>query len=120
MINFIKNIFSSPKYKIYRSDKNNDFYFVLVAKNGEVILSSEGYQTKEGAMNGISSVSINGKTKTNFEMRVSKDGKHYFVLKANNNKIIGVSEMYSQLSSSYNGIESVMSCCETKNIKFLD
>jgi uncharacterized protein YegP (UPF0339 family) len=118
MIKFIKNLFSSPKYRIHRSKNNNNFYFVLVAKNGEIILNSEGYLTKDGALNGIRSVSENGIDIFNFEVKKSKNGKFYFVLKANNNKIIGTSEIYDQMESAYVGIQSVRSCCGTSIIKF--
>jgi uncharacterized protein YegP (UPF0339 family) len=118
MIEFLKGIFSRSKYVIHRSEKNDNFYFSLIAKNGETILTSEGYQTKEGALNGISSVSVNGKYRDSFEIKKSKDNKHYFILKANNNKVIGTSEMYNHLDSATNGIESVMSCCESSSIKF--
>lgn len=118
MINFIKSLFSSPKYIVYKSDKNSNYYFNLLAKNGEVILTSEGYLNKDGVMNGVSSVSLHGKDMFNFEIRDSKDGKYYFVLKARNNKIIGTSEIYNSKSSASDGIESVISCCGTNVIKF--
>ena len=37
-------------------DKRGEFRFHLKAGNGEIIASSEGYQTKAGALNGIESV----------------------------------------------------------------
>ncbi len=118
MINFVRNLFSKPKYKIHRSKKDNNFYFSLIAKNGEIILTSEGYLARDGAINGINSVSIHGKNISNFEIKESKDKKYYFILIARNNKIIGTSEMYNQKDSALNGIESVMSCCTTNVIKF--
>ena len=36
-------------------DKRGGFRFNLVASNGEVIATSEGYKAKAGAMNGIES-----------------------------------------------------------------
>ncbi|PSV89358.1 YegP family protein [Photobacterium iliopiscarium] len=36
------------------------YYFVLKASNGEVIATSEMYQTKQAAENGIRSVQLNG------------------------------------------------------------
>ena len=118
MIDFIRNLFSNPKYRIHRSKNNDNFYFSLVAKNGEPILSSEGYLTKDGALNGIRSISENGTDIFNFEIRNSKDNKFYFVVKASNNKIIGTSEMYDEKESASVGIQSVMSCCKTTIIKF--
>lgn len=42
-------------FEVFQSEKNNKFYFNLKAKNGQIILSSQGYADKGGAMNGIES-----------------------------------------------------------------
>ena len=48
-----------PKYEIFKSDKDAQFYFHLRAGNGEIILASEGYTAKESAIKGILSVGAN-------------------------------------------------------------
>lgn len=50
-----------PKYKIFK-DKAGEFRFNLSASNGEVIATSEGYSSKEGCLNGISSIQRIGKS----------------------------------------------------------
>ena len=45
-------------YEIFKS-KNGQFYWRLKARNGEVIAISEGYTSKENAINGIRSVQEN-------------------------------------------------------------
>ncbi len=47
-----------PKFELYE-DKGGEFRFRLKAKNGEVIATSEGYTSKNGALNGIESVKEN-------------------------------------------------------------
>ena len=44
-----------PKFEVY-NDKAGNFRFRLKAKNGEIILSSEGYTAKASWKNGIDSV----------------------------------------------------------------
>ena len=44
-----------PKYQIF-IDESSKFRFNLSASNGEIIAASEGYQTKQGCMNGINAV----------------------------------------------------------------
>lgn len=44
-----------PKFEIYL-DKAGEYRFNLKAKNGEIILSSEGYKAKASCENGIQSV----------------------------------------------------------------
>jgi hypothetical protein len=45
----------NPKYQIFY-DKSCGYRFHLNAKNGEIIAASEGYETKEGCLNGINAV----------------------------------------------------------------
>ncbi|MEP6805617.1 MAG: YegP family protein [Flavobacterium sp.] len=86
---------------------NGEFQFNLKARNGQTILSSEGYSSKSACTNGIESVQKNSKDDTKFEKLESKSGKWYFNLKATNGQIIGSSEMYESVSGRDNGIESV-------------
>jgi uncharacterized protein YegP (UPF0339 family) len=87
--------------------KKDKFRFNLKAGNGQVILSSETYNTKASARNGIESVKKNSKGDDRFERRAAKDGSPYFVLLAKNNEIIGKSQMYASKSNMENGIDSV-------------
>ena len=88
--------------------KNEEFQFNLKATNGQIILTSEGYSTKAACMNGVESVKKNSQEEKRFEVLESKNGKHYFNLKATNGQIIGSSQMYESLASCQNGVQSVM------------
>ena len=46
-------------FELFQSENNQKYYFNLKAKNGQVILSSQGYADKSGAKNGIESVKTN-------------------------------------------------------------
>jgi len=50
---------SNPKYQIYFDDQNK-YRFRLKAKNGEIIAQGEGYDTKEGCLNGIEALRNGG------------------------------------------------------------
>lgn len=104
-------------FKLTQSEKNNEYYFNLKAGNHETILSSEGYTTKAAALNGIESVKKNGTEEGRFERKESKNGKHYFNLKATNGQIIGSSEMYESKAGMDNGIASVMKNAADAEIK---
>ena len=86
---------------------HDQFMFNLKAANGEIILTSELYKSKESALNGIESVKTNSPHDEQFERKQSTSGKPYFALKAKNHETIGRSEMYSSDSARDNGIESV-------------
>lgn len=88
---------------------NGEFQFNLKADNGQVILTSEGYSSKAGCENGISSVKTNSQDDSKFDRKTSSNGKPYFNLKASNGQIIGTSEMYESTSGRDNGIASVKS-----------
>ena len=87
--------------------KNGEFQFNLKATNGQVILTSEGYNTKAACLNGVESVKKNAANPDRFEVKVAKNGKPYFNLKASNGQVIGASQMYSSEVTMKNGIASV-------------
>jgi uncharacterized protein YegP (UPF0339 family) len=93
-------------YKIHRAS-NNQFYFVLEAENGKVILSSEMYMRMESVLEGINSVRINLVIDDRFIRKTENSGKPYFVLVAANREPIGTSEMYSSKAAMEKGVESV-------------
>lgn len=98
---------SKEKFTLFKSEKNSQFYWNLKASNGEIILQSEGYHNKHDALNGIVSVKTHAPSDHFYERLKAVDGSFYFVLKAKNSKVIGVSEMYKTAASRDNGIESV-------------
>jgi len=87
--------------------KNGEFQFNLLAGNGEIILTSEGYASKPSCLNGVKSVMKNAGEVKRFESKVAKNGKFHFNLKATNGQVIGSSEMYDSQSTCENGITSV-------------
>ncbi|MEW7292927.1 YegP family protein [Aquimarina sp. 2304DJ70-9] len=90
-----------------KNKEGSSFHFTLKAKNGQVILSSEVYNSKSAAENGISSVKKNSPEDGRYERKTAKNGKFYFNLKAGNGQVIGSSQMYSSESGMENGINSV-------------
>ncbi len=97
------------------------FKFDLKAGNGETILTSEVYGSKDTCLNGVNSVKKNciggvedqtvelvvSVKHPKFEMYQDKAGEYRFRLKASNGEIIGTSEGYKSKNSCENGIESV-------------
>jgi len=94
------------KFEI-KKDKAGKLRFNLVASNGQVILSSEAYNSKSACDNGIESVRKNSQNDKMYDKKKAKNGRPYFSLKASNGQIIGDSQRYSSPSSMANGIASV-------------
>ena len=97
----------AAKFQIFESSVNGQYYYRLRSANNEIILSGEGYTTKQSCLNGVSSVKNNAPYDSRYERRVSTNNKYYFVLKAANGEIIGVSEMYESSYGRDNGIAAV-------------
>ena len=109
------------KYVITRNPKGK-YHFDLVSKNGEVILSSQMYVARKGALKGVRSTVKNAKiapvedrtTKEykacpipKFVIEKGRDKKIYFELVANNGKAIGKSQGYTTMAAAKAGIKSV-------------
>ncbi len=94
------------KFEIKKS-KNDKFFFNLLASNGQIILSSEMYESKASALNGIASVQKNAPDDKRYARLEGKNKASYFTLKAGNHQVIGKSEMYDSEKARDNGIKSV-------------
>lgn len=90
-----------------KQSESGKYSFNLKAGNGQVILTSQMYDGKDGALNGIESVKKNAADDANYERKTSSAGDPFFNLKAGNGQIIGKSEMYKTAAAMENGIESV-------------
>jgi uncharacterized protein len=85
---------------------NGSWYFNLSSGNGNVLLSSEGYSTRLGALNGMLSVLDNGAYADRYVAVKNADGKYHLNLKAGNNEIIATTQAYSTKSSATRAIGS--------------
>jgi len=94
------------KFEMY-TGKDNQYRFRLKARNGEIILKSEGYTAKSNCEKGIESVKKNAPLNTQYERLISSQGDPYFNLRARNGEIIGTSETYSASAAMEVGIASV-------------
>ena len=105
--------------------------FNLKAGNGEIIATSEVYNSEASCMKGIASVvrnapiaalenqTVEGYAKEKcpkFEVYLDKAGEYRFRLKATNGQIIAVGESYKQLAGCLNGIESIRKNAAENNI----
>lgn len=82
---------------------DGQYYFNLVAANGQTTLRSEGYKTLAAAKKGIAAVVTAGASSKNFEVKLASNGDYYFTLKAANNEIVGMSQLYASKSSATRG-----------------
>ncbi len=95
----------SAKFVMTKSG-DGEFFFSLKAENGERILTSEGYESKQSAVVGAEAVKSSAAQDARYERKESGSGESYFVLKAENGEPIARSEMYSSTSAMESGIDS--------------
>lgn len=93
------------KFEILQSA--GGYRFNLKAGNGEIVFSSESYQSESAARQGAQSVVSNSMEDARYERKTDSSGANYFVLKAANGEIIGKSESYSSEAAMEKGIQSV-------------
>lgn len=105
-------------YVIRKSSAAQPFHFVLRAGNNEVILTSENYVSKQGALSGIASCQVNSPIDERYLRKESTASQPYsFLLKAANGEVIGRSENYATVTSRDKGIASVKENGPTKDIR---
>lgn len=92
---------------VIEKGSSGKYRFNLRAGNHEIILTSETYEAKSGAENGIESVRKNAKDDARYVRKTSSNGSPYFTLTAGNGQVIGTSELYSSTAARDKGIESV-------------
>jgi uncharacterized protein YegP (UPF0339 family) len=92
--------------------KDGRFYFHLLAGNGQKVLQSQGYTSKESALNGVDSVGFNGQHAEAYQLLQAQDGEWYFNLLAGNYQTIATSEMYVSKSNAQRAISSITALLE--------
>ena len=97
--------------------QNGQFYFNLKSANNKVILASEGYVAKDGALNGINSIRSNVIQQEN--ILTAANGKFYFVWVAGNNRITGQSQLYKTAAGAKNGAAAVRSVAFNKGTQIV-
>lgn len=96
----------NPKFQVFKSAANGEYYYRLRSRNGEITLNGEGYKSKQSCYNGIASVKEN----TPYDNRYDRKDSYVsytFNLKAANGEIIGRGETYTSRAARENGIEAV-------------
>jgi uncharacterized protein YegP (UPF0339 family) len=96
---------SSPAHFDLWSDEGA-WYFHVASSSGEIVLASEGYTSRIGALGGILSVLDNGTVKARYHLSTGQDGQSYVTLSATNGQVIATTEGYSTASNARRGIDA--------------
>lgn len=94
------------RFELFKASTGK-FHFGLRAGNGEVVLVSEAYASKQGAKHGIDSVLANGVYTERFDRIEGEEGEVRIRLLANNGETIGHGEAYSSASNADRAIDRI-------------
>jgi len=88
---------------------DSQIYFNLESGNGDILLSSEGYTSRAGALNGLLSVLDNGGLASRYSVDSGVDGQYYINLKSGNGQVIATSAPYPIYSYATRGVDACIS-----------
>lgn len=94
---------------------DGQYYFSLVAGNGQNVLRSEGYKTLASANKGIASVQANGTATASFDILEASNGEYYVNLHAKNHEVIGTTELYSSKSNATRAASTIRALVKLLN-----
>ena len=83
------------------------FHFNFFAKNGQIVLSSESYESDAAAFNGAFAVQTEGAKDAAYTIKESASGSFYFTVTALNGQVIGMSQQYTTRQSATDGVASL-------------
>jgi len=92
---------------------NDGWHFHLAAGNGAILLTSEAYSSRTGAINGVLSLETNGVDPAQYSLKQAANGGYLLHLNAANNEIISFSQTYSSKSNATRAITSCVKAVTT-------
>jgi uncharacterized protein len=105
---------AAGRFEIFRG-VDNQYYFHLIAGNGEKVLQSEGYLKLAGAQTGVDSVRQHAVDAKGMKLLQATDGQWYFNVVSTNNKIVATSELYTTKSNAQRAQKMVQQLVKLAN-----
>ncbi len=94
------------KYELIKENARS-YYIKLVANNGQVLLVSQNYASKQSALNGLEAIK-NAIEAQNFTIAKDKQDRYQYNLYTSNNQLIVSGETYPAKQSCLSSIQSVL------------
>ena len=99
--------------------RNGKFRFALKSANGRIVVTSELYEKRVGATNGIRSLRAKCDKDDAFNRKKARNGKPYFVMMAKNGKTIARSQQYASTATMEKGIRAVKNTAKDAEVNDL-
>lgn len=81
-------------FELLKSERSGIFYFRVRLEDGSVVLTSEGYKSKNSSKDAIHSLIMNAPEENRYVVNIASNDKFYFNIKAANGKILATSRIY--------------------------
>jgi uncharacterized protein YegP (UPF0339 family) len=104
---------TGARFDVAGSADSDKFHFNVHAKNGQIVLTSEAYDSEAAAYNGAFAVQKDGQNAANYTIKSNLDGGFYFTLTALNGQVVGMSQQYTSKQSAQDAIASLQSLLTT-------
>ena len=109
---------AAGKYEVY--PEANFFKYRLKANNGEILIVSNPYKTKESAIAGIDTLKKNIPM-GNAKVVTDKNGFSQFrIFTGNDSRLVAAGEIYPNVAGAQSALNSVMSFYESERVELLD
>ncbi len=102
---------AAGKFDLWQS--TDGWHFHLKSGNGAILLTSEAYTSRTGALNGVLAVENNGVDNVQYKVVQGASGGYLLHLVAGNNEIISFSQVYSGKSNATRAITSCVKAVTT-------
>ncbi|MDD4354868.1 MAG: DUF1508 domain-containing protein [Candidatus Izemoplasmatales bacterium] len=102
----LKPVDENPNGKYEVVMENKQWFFLLKASNGEVLMESQGYSSKSGAYSGLENVKKALEAET-FRVSRDKQDRYMFILYASNNQALITGHTYPSKENCLAAVDSV-------------
>jgi uncharacterized protein YegP (UPF0339 family) len=103
---------AAGKFDVWQAS-DGQFHFHLKSGNGSILLTSEAYTSRTGAINGVLSTLNNGVDTAQYAAIQASNGGYLLHLKAANGETISFSQVYSTKSNATRAINSCVHAVTT-------
>ena len=87
--------------------QSGKFHFNFFARNGQIVASSEIYDTEAAAYNGAFAVQSEGQKDSAYAIKENSAGGFYFTVQALNGQVVGMSQQYTTRASAVDGVAAL-------------
>ncbi len=103
---------SRPSFELWKST-DGQFRFHLALASQEILVTSQGYNSRTAALTGLLSVLENGKNPASYELLTATSGGTYFNLKAANKATIATSQVYADAGAAKADVTATVTATAT-------